>query len=76
MSGTNFVRECIVDVSEVFIFNSPAFQTAANMVYQYKKNIDLTNNAAATGKTYKFKTDFERMQYLLGLYGQTSTGNA
>jgi len=46
------------------------------MVYQYKKNIDIANNAAVTGKTYKFKTDFERMQYLLGLYGQTSTGDA
>jgi hypothetical protein len=76
MSGTNSDRGCIVDVSEAFIFNSPAFQNSCNMIYQYKKNLDTSNNAARTGKTYKFKTDFERMQYLLGLYGQTSTGNA
>jgi len=63
-------------VSESFIFESPAFQNSCNMVYQYKKNIDIANRATTTGKTYKFKTDFERMQYLLGLYGQTSTGNA
>lgn len=75
MSGTNS-RSCIVDVSEAFIFESPSFQRSCNMVYQYKKNIDIANNAVTTGKTYKFKSDFERMQYLLGLYGQTSTGNA
>lgn len=67
---------CIVDVSEAFVFNSPAFQNASNMVYQFKKQADIRNNATVTGKTYKFKTDFERMQYLIGLYGQTSTGNA
>ena len=67
---------CIVDVSEAFIFKNSAFQTSSNMVYQFKKAYDIRNNATVTGKTYKFKTDFERMQYLLGLYGQTSTGDA
>ena len=67
---------CIIDVSEAFVFESTSFQNACNMVYQYKKNVDIANNATVTGKTYKFKTDFERMQYLLGLYGQTSIGRA
>ena len=69
-------RSCIVDVSEAFVFESPAFQTSCNMVYQFKKARDAAANATVTGNTYKFKSDFERMQYLLGLYGQTSTGNA
>jgi len=75
MPGDN-TRTCIVDVSEAFVFESPAFQTSCNMVYQFKKNIDIFNNSVRTGKVYRFKSDFERMQYLLGLYGQTSTGNA
>lgn len=72
MSG----QGCIVDVSEAFVFESPAFQNSCNMIYEYKKQKDIVNNAATTGNTYKFKTDFERMQYLLGLYGQTSLGRA
>jgi hypothetical protein len=76
MSGASASSSCIVDVSEAFVFQSPSFQNACNMVYEYKKNRDIANNATVTGKTYKFKTDFERMQYLLGLYGQTSIGRA
>lgn len=64
----------VYDVSNTFIFESPAFQNAANMVYVHKKNIDALTNATVTGNTYRFKTDFERMQYLLGLYGRTSIG--
>jgi len=75
MPGDN-TRNCIVDVSEAFVFESPAFQSACNMIYQFKKNTDKLNNSTKTGKVYRFKSDFERMQYLLGLYGQTSTGNA
>lgn len=65
---------CVFDISNAFVFESPAFQNAANMVYVYKQNIDALANATATGNTYRFKTDFERMQYLLGLYGRTSIG--
>ena len=74
MPGDN-TRSCIVDVSEAFIFASPGFQNSCNMIYQFKKSYDIRKNATVTGNTYKFKSDFERMQYLLGLYGQTSTGN-
>jgi hypothetical protein len=72
MSDVRFV----LDISESFVFASPAFQNSCNMIYEYKKQKDIQNNAATTGNTYKFKTDFERMQYLLGLYGQTSLGRA
>jgi len=72
MSDVRFV----LDISEVFIFQSPGFQNSCNMIYEYKKQKDIKNNAVTTGNTYKFKTDFERMQYLLGLYGQTSLGRA
>ena len=60
---------CIVDVSENFIFETRSFQNGCNTIYQQKKAFDTANNATVTGKTFKFKTDFERMQYLIGLYG-------
>jgi hypothetical protein len=62
---------CIVDVSHNFIFETPSFQNACNTIYERKKAFDLQTNATVTGNTFKFKTDFERMQYLLGLYGRT-----
>ena len=64
---------CIVDLSENFIFETPSFQTSCNTVYEYKKAVDTRANATVTGNTYKFKTDFERMQYLIGLFGRTNT---
>ena len=66
---------CLIDVSQNFVFESPSFQRGCNTIYEEKKAFDLASNATVTGNTFKFKTDFERMQYLLGLYGQTSTGN-
>jgi len=65
---------CQVDVSGVFIFDSPAFQNAANAIYEQKKAFDANPVNIARKKVYTFKTDFERMQYKLGLYGRTSTG--
>jgi hypothetical protein len=73
MSGEN-TRSCQVPVSTIFVFNTPQFQNAANTVYEQKKAFDNSNNATTTGNTYKFKSDFERMQYLLGLYGRDSVG--
>ena len=59
-----------------FVFDSLIVQKGANTIYEAKKAYD--NNAAnvAAKRVYTFKTDFERMQYKLGLYGRTSTGNA
>lgn len=57
---------CKVKVSTIFVFDNPGVQNAANAVYEQKKAYDTAKNAAVTGNTYKFKSDFERMQYLLG----------
>jgi hypothetical protein len=62
---------CLIDVSQNFVFESPSFQRGCNTIYEEKKAFDLANNATITGKTFKFKTDFERMQNLIGLYGST-----
>lgn len=59
-----------------FVFASTAIQTAANTVYEAKKAFDNIPANVAAKRVYTFKTDYERMQYKLGLYGRTSTGNA
>ena len=51
---------CLTPATNTFIFNSSQAQLAANSVYQYKTKFD------TSGKTYQFKSDWERMQYLLG----------
>jgi len=51
--------------STIFVFESPAVQTAANNVYTYVS----TQNGTPGSKKRQFKSDFERMQYLLGKYG-------
>ena len=72
-------RICPCAVSTIFVFDSPQVQTAANTVYVQKQISDSVAStlAAGTGKPpvlYQFKSDQERMQYLLGLYGRTSQG--
>jgi len=71
-------RICPCAVSTIFVFESPSVQTAANNVYVQKQKYDAAATAAAQpGKPpvlYQFKSDQERMQYLLGLYGRTSQG--
>jgi hypothetical protein len=67
-------RDCKTEVSTIFVFETPQFQNAANAVYVYKSTIDNLPANKAAGKKYQFKTDFERMQYLLGLYGRDSQG--
>jgi hypothetical protein len=71
MSG----QGCQVRVSTIFVFGSPAAQNAANTVYEQKKAYDTANNATVTGNTYKFKSDFERMQYLLGQRNRQTGGS-
>jgi len=67
-------RDCVVKVSTIFTFDSPAVQLAANMVYENVSTVSARNNNNAAGNTnyIKFKSDYERMQYLLGLYGRTN----
>jgi hypothetical protein len=73
MSAEN-TRICGVKVSTIFQFDSPTVQTAANSVYMYKSTFDGNPSNVARGKVYTFKSDFERLQYLMGLYGRTSEG--
>ena len=74
------IQSCQIPVSTIFVLGTPAEQNANNMVYVSKKG-ELASSIAGTATTVEqhntkliFKTDFERMQYLLGLYGRTSQG--
>jgi hypothetical protein len=66
MSNTWQSQSCKVKVSTPFIFDNVAYQNSANNVYEYVKAYNTANNATATGSNYKFKSDYERMQYVLG----------
>jgi hypothetical protein len=61
-------------LSTIFTFDSPAVQNAANTVYFNVSTVNglTSNNAVGNGNYIKFKSDYERMQYLLGLYGTTN----
>ena len=79
MSG-DFITSCQVKVSTIFNFGTLDTQTAGNMVYTNRKGV-LTSSIAGTlapGKNHDcglvFKSDYERLQYLLGLYGRSSVG--
>ena len=63
-----------------FVYDTQDSQNAANMVYISKKG-ELASSISGTlpaGVQYNtklvFKTDRERMQYLLGLFGRSSLG--
>ena len=79
MSG-DFITSCNVKVSTIFNFGTLDTQTASNMVYANRKG-ELTSSISGTlppGKNFDcglvFKSDYERLQYLLGLYGRSSVG--
>ena len=57
-----------VPVSTIFTFDNREFQTGANTVYIYTSTVNGQLNSQTTGKTLQFKTDFERMQYLIGKF--------
>jgi hypothetical protein len=74
------IQPCTVATSTIFVFDTQASQNSANMIYTSKKG-ELTSSIAGTSPAgvqhntkLVFKTDFERMQYLLGLYGRSSVG--
>lgn len=56
-------------VSTIFIFESVQYQNAANTVYTRKQEYDAQPRNEKKGKKYVFKTDYERMQALIGRYG-------
>jgi hypothetical protein len=53
-----------------FIFDTIGYQNSAITVNNYVNNYNAVNNAGATGNTFKFKTDADRMKYLLGNKGK------
>lgn len=53
-------------ISTNFVYNTVAINAAATGVYIQKSTIDGQNAAASNGARYVFKTDRERMQYIIG----------
>jgi len=79
MSDT--LTSCQVKVSTVFVFGTVGNQNAADTIYERKKAEYAssisglpTSPNVQHGVNLMFKTDYERMQYILGLYGRTSQG--
>ena len=54
-----------------FIFNTLDYQNGANTFNNYVNNVNAVNNAPATGNSFKFLTNADRMKYLLGSKGQS-----
>jgi len=58
-------------ISTSFVYQSVDIQRAANSVYAQKSTVDgqyAASNPSAP-KKYVFKTDYERMQYIIGKRG-------
>jgi hypothetical protein len=53
-------------VSTAFVFETVDYQNAANMVYVQKSTVDAGYAASNSSRVYTFKSDYERMQYILG----------
>lgn len=53
-----------------FIFETVDFQNGANTINNYVNTYNANCNAAATGNTFKFASDYDRMKNLLGSKGQ------
>ena len=81
MSDNTRTCACTSQQYSPIIFNTPDVQNAANTVYQNKLDqVTAARNGTlsatqATG-TVLFKSNFERMQYLLGQQNQASCGVA
>lgn len=60
-------------MSTLFVYVSPTVQNAANNVYEQKTAADAAYAAANSSVVYRFKTDAERMQYLIGRMGRATT---
>lgn len=54
-----------------FIFETVDFQNGANTINNYVDQYNANCNAAVTGNTFKFRSDYDRMKNLLGSSGQT-----
>lgn len=54
-----------------FIFETVDFQNGANTINNYVSQYNAKNDAAATGNTFKFASDYDRMKNLLGSSGKS-----
>lgn len=54
-----------------FIFETVDFQNQANTINNYVQIYNAQCNAAATGNTFKYASDYDRMKNLLGSKGDT-----
>ncbi len=54
-----------------FIFETVDFQNGANTINNYVNTYNAQCNAAVTGNSFKFRSDYDRMKNLLGSKGQT-----
>jgi hypothetical protein len=56
-----------------FIFETVDFQNGANTINNFVNAYNANCNAAATGNSFQFKSDYDRMKNLLGSSGQSRT---
>lgn len=61
---------CIVATSTIFVFDTPQVQTAANNVYEFVTAFNNTSSNATKNVKYQFRSDWERMQYIIGRQGR------
>jgi hypothetical protein len=54
-----------------FIFETVDFQNGANTINNYVTVYNAQCNAAVTGNTFKFRSDYDRMKNLIGSSGQS-----
>jgi hypothetical protein len=77
MSENTRTCACTVQQYKQIIFNNVAYQNAANTVYQ-AKNVDVaaltSGTRVAPNGNPVFKSNAERMQYLLGRQNQGNSG--
>jgi hypothetical protein len=62
--------DCKIAVSTIFVFDTPQVQTAANNVYEYVTAFNNATSNSSKNVKYQFKSDWERMQYILGRQGR------
>jgi hypothetical protein len=80
MSENTRICPCATVVEILPIVNNTSFQNSANMIYESKRStVTASTNGtlgnSATGNP-TFKSDFERMQYLIGRQNRGSCGGA
>ena len=70
--------QCSIQQYKAVVFDSLAYQNSANTIYQAKREQVAAATAGTLGKTATgntiFKSNYERMQYLLGRQNQASCG--